>query len=310
MIRNQPDNVGESVRQRLLNLARERTEAFDLLLTRYALERLLYRIGRSEWREKFLLKGAMLYTLWCGAPHRSTRDMDLLASGQSDVAYLIEVFGALCDILVEDDGILFMRESVRAFEIGKESEYQGVRIQMTATLAGAVIHLQVDVAFGDAVVPAPEEVRYPTILDQTSPLVLAYPRYTVVSEKFQAMVMLGIANSRMKDFYDIWILAREFDFDGLLLSRAIAATFERRRTALPEGLPLALTDSFCHDLVKATQWNAFIRKNRLSPGKPLFPDVTAFLRDFFIPPVKAIRMGTEFDMVWPASGPWKLGRIS
>ncbi len=224
MIQNRARNIGASVRQRLLNLAREKSEVFDLVLTRYALERLLYRIGQSEWRTKFLLKGAMLYTLWYDAPYRPTRDMDLLAFGQSDIAHLIEAFRALCEIPVEDDGIVYLKESVRASEIKEESEYQGVRIQMTATLAGAVIPLQVDVAFGDAVVPAPEEVRYPTILDLPPPQILAYPRYTVVSEKFQAMVMLGIANSRMKDFYDIWTLAREFDFDGLLLSRAIAAT--------------------------------------------------------------------------------------
>jgi hypothetical protein len=233
--------------------------------------------------------------------------MDLLAFGQSDIAHLIEAFRALCEITVEDDGIVFLKESVRGSEIRGESEYQGVRIQMTATLAGAVIPLQVDIAFGDAVVPAPEEVRYPTILDQPPPHILAYPRYTVVSEKFQAMVMLGIANSRMKDFYDIWILAREFDFDGLLLSRAIATTFERRRTALPAEAPLALTDSFSQDRAKGIQWGAFVRRNRLSAGKLSFPDVTAFLRDFLMPPVRSIRENKELNMIWPASGPWQPG---
>jgi len=306
LTQNRPRNIGASIRQRLLNLAREKSEAFDLVLTRYALERLLYRIGRSEWRARFLLKGAMLYTLWYGAPYRPTRDMDLLAFGQSDIAHLIEAFRALCELTVEDDGIEFSKESVRGSEIRGESEYQGVRIQMTATIAGAVIPLQVDVAFGDAVVPAPERARYPTILDQPPPEILAYPRYTVVSEKFQAMVMLGIANSRMKDFYDIWILAREFDFDGPLLSRAIATTFERRRTALPAEAPLALTDSFSLDRAKATQWDAFVRKNRLSPEKLSFPDVTAYLKDFLMPPVQSIRAGQELNMVWLASGPWKL----
>lgn len=305
MIQSRPRNIGASIRQRLLNLAREKSETFDLVLTRYALERLLYRIGRSEWKPRFLLKGAMLYALWYDAPYRPTRDLDLLAFGQSDIAYLIAAFRALCEIAVEDDGIEFLKESIRGSEIRGESEYQGVRIQMTATLAGAVIPLQVDVASGDAVVPGPEEVHYPTILDQPSPQILAYPRYTVVSEKFQAMVMLGIANSRMKDFYDIWTLAREFDFDGLLLSRAIATTFERRRTALPAEAPLALTDSFSRDRVKATQWDAFVRKNRLSPEKLFFQDVAAFLRDFLMPPVQSIRVGQEFNMVWPPIGPWQ-----
>lgn len=253
----------------------------------------------------------MLFTLWYDEPYRPTRDLDLLAFGGSHapgvVANLIETFRALCDIPVNDDGLSFRKESVRGSEIRGENEYQGVRIQLTATLAGAVIPLQIDVAFGDAVVPAPEEVCYPTILDQPPPHVLAYPRYSVVSEKFQAMVMLGMANSRMKDFYDVWALAREFEFDGPLLSRAIAATFERRRTNLPAEIPLAFTDSFSTDHAKSTQWNAFIRKNRLSPEKLVLPDVTAFLQGFLMPPVRSIREGQELNLVWPPLGPWKPG---
>jgi hypothetical protein len=302
-------NVAASVRQRLLNRAREKSEAFDLVLTRYALERLLYRIGRSEWRTRFLLKGAMLYTLWYDAPYRPTRDMDLLAFGESDIAHLEEVFRALCALSVEDDGISFAEESVRVSEIRGESEYQGVRIQMSATLAGAVIPLQIDVAFGDVVLPAPEEIRYPTLLELPAPQVLAYPRYSVVSEKFQTMVMLGIANSRMKDFFDVWAMARQFEFDGLLLSRSIAATFERRKTALPAEVPLALLDSFSQDRGKITQWNAFIRKNRL-PEEASLTEVTAFLRDFLMPPVLAIQEGREFNMIWPALGPWKFSMVA
>ncbi len=307
LTQNQPRNFAASIRQRLLDLARKKSEAFDLVLTRYALERLLYRIGQSQWRTRFLLKGAMLFTLCYDAPYRPTRDLDLLAFGQYDIEHLTETFRALCEIPVEEDGLAFMKESVRGAEIRGENEYHGVRIRMTATLAGAMLPLQVDVAFGDAVVPAPEEVRYPTILDLPPPQVLAYSRYSVVSEKFQAMVMLGIANSRMKDFYDIWTLAREFDFDGLLLSRAIAATFERRRTNLPAEDPLALTNSFSQDRAKATQWDAFLHKNRLSTEKLSFPNVTAFLRDFLMPPVLCIQEGAEFNLIWSASGPWKPG---
>lgn len=310
LTQNRPRNLGASIRRRLLNLARERSETFDLVLTRYALERLLYRIGRSPWRTSFLLKGAMLYTLWYDAPYRPTRDMDLLAFGQSNIAHVLEIFRSLCEMTVEDDGIAFLKESIRGSEIKEESEYQGVRLQMRVTLSGAVIPLQVDVAFGDVVVPAPEEVRYPTILDMPPPQILVYPRYTVVSEKFQAMVMLGIANSRMKDFFDIWTLAREFDFDGLLLCKAISATFERRRTSLPTDVPLALTDSFSQDRTKATQWDSFVRKNRLLPEKLSFLHITAFLRDFLMPPVLSIQEGVELNMVWPAYGPWKPGVIA
>ena len=175
----------------------QRKDPRPLIWYRYALERLLYRIGRSEWRSRFLLMGAMLYTLWFDAPYRPTRDMDLLDFGPSDIAHLEETFRALCEVAVEDDGLTFLKESVRGSEIRGESEYQGVRMQMTAILSAAVIPLQIDVAFGDVVLPGPEEVRYPTILDFPAPEVLAYPRFTVVSEKLQAMVMLGIANSRM-----------------------------------------------------------------------------------------------------------------
>jgi hypothetical protein len=301
-------NVAASVRQRLLNLSKERSEAFDLVLTRYALERLLYRIGRSEWRSRFLLKGAMLYTLWFDAPYRPTKDMDLLCFGPSEITHVEETFRALCEVAVEDDGITFLKESVRGSEIRGESEYQGVRMQMTAILSGAAIPLQIDVAFGDAVLPGPEEIRYPTILDLPAPEVLAYPIYTVVAEKFQAMVMLGIANSRMKDFFDIWKMARQFDLDGLVLTQSIRATFVQRRTALPAELPLALTDSFSQDRAKMTQWGAFIRKNRLMAEKVSLQEVTIFLTGFLMPPVRAIQQGRAFEMIWTASGPWTPGR--
>ena len=303
-------NVAASVRQRLFNVSKEKSEAFDLVLTRYALERLLYRIGRSEWRSRFLLKGAMLYTLWFDAPYRPTRDMDLLGFGPSEIAHLEETFRALCEVAVEDDGLTFLKESVRGSEIRGESEYQGVRVQMTAILSGAVISLQIDVAFGDVVLPGPEEVRYPTILDLPAPEVLAYPRYTVVSEKFQAMVMLGIANSRMKDFYDIWEMARQFEFDGLVFAQSIKATFEQRRTALPAEIPLALTDSFSQDRAKMTQWGAFIRKNRLMEEKVSLQEVTVFLMGFLMPPVRAIQQREMFEMSWTAPGPWKSGRLT
>ena len=181
-------------------------------------------------------------------------------------------------------------------------------MQMTAMLSGAVIPLQIDVAFGDVVLPGPEEVRYPTMFDLPAPEVLAYPRYTVVSEKFQAMVMLGIANSRMKDFYDIWELARQFEFDGLLLTQSVRATFEQRRTTLPAEVPLALTDSFSQDRAKMAQWGAFIRKNRLVAEKGSLQEVTIFLTGFLMPPVLAIQQGKVFEMIWTASGPWKPGR--
>jgi len=303
-VSQRPRNLATSVRQRLFNLAREKGEVFDLILTRYALERLLYRIGQSEWQKKFLLKGAMLFSLWYDVPYRPTRDLDL-GYDSGNVVSLEQIFRSLCSLEVEEDGIIFLPESVRGAEIRDENEYQGVRIQLKANLAGARISLQVDVGFGDVVIPAPEKITYPTLLEFPAPKLMAYPRYTVVSEKFHVMVVLGIANSRMKDFYDLWVMARQFDFDGIILSRAIQATFKRRNTTLPVEIPLALTDAFSKDGFKIRQWDAFTRKNRLVANGETFSDITGLLREFIMPPVSAVARREKFNFIWPPSGPWK-----
>lgn len=241
---NHYHDIAASVRQRLLNLAHRKAEPFDLVLTRYAQERLLYRLGQSEWRNKFLLKGAMLFAVWYDRPYRPTRDLDLLGFGASDIPQLEATFQSLCRIEAED-GIQFLVDTVRGAEIREANIYAGVRIKLIAHLAGAKIPLQIDIGFGDAVTPAPEQIDYPTLLDFPAPRLMAYPHYTVVSEKLQAIVMLGIANSRMKDFYDLWIMARRLFFEGSVLCQAIKATFQRRSTILPETVPIAFNRFFC-----------------------------------------------------------------
>lgn len=210
-----------------MNLSRERGEDFQLVLTRYGLERLLYRLAKSPHAKEFVLKGAMLFQLWTGEPHRSTRDLDLLGMGDPSADRLRQLFQKICSLSVPDDGLVFLTDAIQAELIKKADEYQGIRLRIEACLGSAHLPLQIDIGFGDAITPGPQVVTYPTLLEFPAPQLNAYPRETVIAEKFQSMVQLGIANSRMKDFYDVWTLARQFDFDGNGLCEAIRATFQR-----------------------------------------------------------------------------------
>ncbi len=297
-------DIAASARQRLLNLAKERGENFDLVLTRYGLERLLYRLSRSRFADQFILKGAMLFLLWSDDPHRVTRDVDLLGHGDNSPDHLVKVFREIVSETVDDDGLVFDGDSIRAETIAEEAEYDGIRVQLKAVLSGANISLQVDIGFGDVVTPDAERTEYPTLLEFPAPVLRTYPRETVIAEKYQAMVMLGIANSRMKDFYDIWVLARDFDFDGELLCQAIRATFERRKTQLPDTEPLAFTSEFYDDRQKQTQWQAFINKSGLTEESVALDQVIDTLRRFLMPPTKALNDGKVFGVHWQADGNW------
>lgn len=276
----QPRDVGASVRARLLTLAREKGQAFDLLLTRYATERLLYRLSTTPHRDRFVLKGAMLITTWFDDPHRPTRDVDLLGYGDPAPEPMLAVFKEICAVK-ENDGILFDVEALRIDLIREQLEYGGLRLRTTARLAGARIAVVIDIGFGDAIEPGVEEINLPVMLDLPAPRLRAYPRETVVAEKFQAMVLFGLANTRMKDYYDIWILSRSYAFDAERLSRAIAATFERRGTAIPEDLPDALTPAFSTDATKQRQWEAFARD--LAAEVPSLEVIVADLAGFLMP---------------------------
>ena len=272
-------NRAASIRARLKQHADTTGQDFNLTLTHYGLERLLYRLSISEHRQNFLLKGALLFVLWYDVPHRPTRDADLLGFGADDIGSVENVFRSLCQIIA-DDGIEFAPQSVKGIEIRKETGYGGVRIEMVATLDGARIVLQVDIGFGDAVTPGPESVNYPVLLgDLPSPSLLTYPKYTVVAEKFQAVCVLGMTNSRMKDYFDLWVLLRDDDLDPAQLRRAIEATLIRRKTPTPTGVPVGLTDDFAADAGKQTQWRAFLKKNKLEPIA--FNEVVQMLRGVF-----------------------------
>ena len=255
---DRPRNIGASVRQRLLNLAHARGQPMELLLTRYALERLLHRLSLSSHRERFVLKGAMLLATWFDEPHRATRDVDLLGFGDPAHEALLSTFREVMAIKA-DDGVSFDLDGLRIEPIREDVEYGGSRLRTTAALAGARIPITVDIGFGDAVEPGVEDIDLAVLLDMPSPHLRAYPPETVIAEKFHAMVALGRANSRMKDYYDVWMLTSAFELEPERLHRAIVATFARRSTAIPAEVPDGLSDAFATDPGKQRQWSAFAR---------------------------------------------------
>ena len=298
-------NAGHSIFQRLLNYAKEHREDFNLLLFRYGIERLLYRLSISPHADKFILKGASLFLVWLGQNYRVTKDADLLCSGPADVEHIAVVFRELCQVVSDDvDGIVFVADSVRAVPIREEQEYGGIRVTLVGMLHKARIPLQIDIGFGDAITPAPEKITFPTLLNAPAPELLAYPRYTMVAEKLEAMVRLGIANSRMKDFYDVWLLSKLFAFDGRTLCEAVGNTFKRRSTPIPDGLPLAFTDNFREDVQKQAQWRAFVRKVKPDTAVDNFDVVIDDLAAFLMPVVEAVRQGRLLELLWGKGGHW------
>jgi hypothetical protein len=296
------ENLAASVRARLFNYSRETKQEFNQVLTRYAIERFLYRIGVSPYADSFMLKGALLFDLWFGIPHRATRDADLLGFGSAELSEIEAIFRELCRIEYPD-GMTFRPESVKVEEIRKEARYDGVRVILLGYLDGARCLVQVDIGFGDAVTPEAEEVQYPVILkDFAQPTMRAYTRYTVVAEKFDAVYSLGMANSRMKDYFDLYTLARYMDFDGETLGRAIIATFERRRTAVSNFAPIGLTDTFAKDTQKQTQWQAFLRKNGIESVS--LGEAVSVLATFLLPVADAVFQGESFSLEWKPGGPW------
>lgn len=274
-------NVAASVRARLLNVAKTQGVDFNQVLVRFALERILYRLTQSQHADRFLLKGALLFTLWYDMPHRATRDADLLGFGASDLASVAETFRDIAAVAV-DDGIAFDPASVTVDEIRKEAGYGGVRVFIAGELAKARCKTQIDVGFGDAVTPAPVDSVYPVLLDDLpAPRLRAYPTYTVIAEKLHAIALLGMSNSRLKDYFDLSVLLERETLDTDLLAQAIKATFERRGMSVPNAVPLGLTDEFAHNSSRQSLWLAFLKKNELPP-KPL-PAIVDRLRSALAP---------------------------
>lgn len=267
-------NLAASVRARLLSIAKAEQTDFNAVLVRYALERFLYRLGQSSYADRFVLKGAMLFNLWYDMPHRPTRDVDLLGFGPSDLAAITSAFNSILSVAA-DDGMVFDAASIRVQEIRKSAGYAGARVLLSAELARASCKVQVDIGFGDAVTPGPVDASYPVLLpDMPAPQLRTYPVYTVVAEKLHAMVTLGMTNSRLKDYLDLSVLTEREALNPATLATAIAATFTRRGTAIPSGLPIGLSDEFANDASRQALWAVFLRKNAIAP-MPLKSVVTA-----------------------------------
>jgi len=275
------------------------------MLQYYAMERFLYRLSRSEHASRFVLKGALMLQFWGGPVTRSTKDIDLLGETSTSVDDLVAVMRACCDVDVHDDGVAFDAASMAGEEIRIDAIYDGVRIRGLCTLAGARVTFQVDVGFGDVITPGAVTVTYPTLLEFDAPELLGYTPETVVAEKLQAMVALDMANTRLKDFLDIWVLAQGRDFDGAVLAEAIRATFERRRTPLPDATPIALTPAFHSAEAKQAQWIAYTRKARVQGEMPSLDEVAEHIAAFVMPVIAALVAGEQFDPRWSAGGPWK-----
>lgn len=259
-----PVNMAASVRARLLNIAKAQGSELTDVLVRFALERILYRLAQSQYAERFVLKGALLFTLWYDMPHRTTRDADLLGFGESDLRTIAETFRDIAAISV-DDGLVFDPESVAVEEIRKDANYAGARITISGVLDRARCKTQIDVGFGDAVTPEPVEAVFPVLLDHLpAPRLRTYPKYTVIAEKLHAIVDLGMSNSRMKDYFDLAVLLEREALDHELLGKAVEATFRRRGTELPGKLPIGLSDTFANDTVRQSLWLSFLKKNELS----------------------------------------------
>lgn len=264
-------NIPASIRQRLLNHARKTGVDFQRVLVRYAIERLLYRLSLHESRDRFCLKGAMLFLVWPIASPRPTGDLDLLGRGSSDSEQMRALFAEICAIEDASDGLSFDFASFRVDTLREEQEYEGLRIHVNATLAGARIPLQIDLGFGDRVHPEPRVIDFPCILPELrSPHILAYPKETVVAEKFEAMIRYAEAISRVKDLHDIRMISQTFDFEKTTLAEAIAGTLRRRRTDFPTETPYALSPPFANDPQKVRLWEAFLRRSApADEGLPL-----------------------------------------
>lgn len=302
-MKDKPVNLAASVRARLRNVARERSTDYQLILRRYAIERLLHRIGISVYRDRFVLKGAMLFTAWLADPFRPTKDLDLLDRGDPRISAIDSVFRAICRI-ESRDGLVFGSSSLSVYPIRSDRLHSAVRIKTIAFLGKTRIPVQVDVGFGDVITPSAQELEFPSLLASDGPIVKAYPRETVVAEKLHAITELGHANSRIKDYYDLLALSRLFPFDGGVLSAAIEATFNNRGTKVPTGRPAGLDERYAADPEKARQWNAFVGREPLLIEAPGLRETVEQVAGFAMPPLQAAATGGAFPKQWSNGGKW------
>ena len=304
-MKKETKNIAASVRARLQNKAKETNRPFAELLQYYSMERFLYRLTKSEYAERFILKGALMFTVWKVPQRRTTLDIDFLSKSNIDPVKLEKVIRQVCQVNVPDDGLFFNPNTVIGERIKENVDYKGVRIKFKGFLERAKIPMQIDFAFGDVIYPKPSLIQYPVILDLPEPHLMGYTCESVVAEKFEAMIKLGDSNSRMKDFYDVWLLARKFDFEGTNLSDAIRKTFKRRKTGLPEKLPLFSEDIYDQKSDRQTLWKAFLKKTQNQKAPETLNEIALFIEDFLAEPIIAIHTDQNFTFKWKAPGPWK-----
>lgn len=297
-------DLGASARQRLLDQARAQDRPFQEVLQYFAMERFLYRLAKSPFADRFILKGALLLTAWRAPLSRPTMDIDLAGRTDNALDHVASLVGEVCAIAVEPDGIEFSRASIEASRIKEDADYEGVRVQFHATLARARIPMQLDIGFGDIITPGPAEIEYPTLLDFPAPVLQAYPRETVVAEKLEALTTLGVLNSRMKDYYDLALLSRMYPFEGERLADAIVATFRHRGTTI-EAEPIGFTEAYYNDPARAVQWRAFVRRSRFDEEAGDLARLVAEIRPFALPVLSAIAAKDTFQARWKAGGPWE-----
>lgn len=299
-----PKNIAASVHQRLLNIARESDRPFNELVQYYALERWLYRPAQSDYQNQFILKGALMLLVWKLPITRPTRDIDLLGRVSNSLSSVREVIAAICQQPVEDDGMFFDSQTVTTEQIAEDADYEGVRAKFNASLGKTRLPMQIDIGFSDIITPEPVTIVYPSNLGHPAAKLNAYNRETVIAEKFEAMVKLGELNSRMKDFFDIWMLAKTGDFQGMDISKAMEQTFNRRGTVLTAN-PVCFTEAFSTDTGKAVQWAAFLRRNKFTDAPDSFQDVVKAVAVFLQPVALAIVERQSLDFVWRFGGPWE-----
>jgi hypothetical protein len=295
-------NLPASVHQLLLNKAHQTNRPFNELLQYYAMERFLYRLSKSPHAPRFVLKGALMFAAWKLESYRPTMDIDLLGNTGNQVDGVVAIAKEVCAQPVEPDGLVFNAATVKGARITEEANYEGVRIRFQARLGRARVTLQLDIAFGDVIVPSPQVIEYPTILHFPAPRLHGYTKESLVAEKFESLVTLGILNSRMKDYFDLWAISRQLDFDGQTLSMAIAKTFSNRGTEIV-CKPVGLTAKFADDPTKKAQWRGFIRKSRLKGPQDLQEAVNV-IAGFLGPPASALATTKPFTAKWSAPGPW------
>ena len=296
--------MAHSVRQRLLNEAKRTGRLYNEIEQYYAMERFLYRLSRSEHSDKFVLKGALLFTVWPGRRFRATRDIDLLGRLDNSQQAIARVFGDICNQDVPDDGLIFNHSSIATVAIAEDADYQGVRVNIEGRLGTSRIRIQIDIGFSDVVVPAPTEVDYPAILDFPPPRLKAYSRQSVVAEKLEAMVSLGEGNSRMKDFADLWFMARNFNFDGEPLAKAISSTFTQRQTSI-QAQPIALSPDFAQIEAMQTRWKAFFRRSSPRDVPADLAEVVDGIAEFLLPILSHLAAGHPLPRRWETPGPWQ-----